>query len=163
MSVDERSTTQRLSLLGAVLVTVSFALPFYTCTRHVDAAGEAVEIEEGAPVPEGVTAVVELHRPMDGLDLSDLDEYPLLLTFLWPIALVGARRIWPRMRELRVLTALESLLILWTGWVFHAFSTVGDRAWGAYVAFAGLALYAGAFVMDLVHRVRRKTLPKPQP
>lgn len=155
MSIDERSTTQRLSLLGALLVTVSFALPFYTCTRYVDAAGEAVEVEEGAPVPEGVTAVMEPHRPMDGLDLSDLDEYPLLLTFLWPIALVGARLVWPRMRELRVVATLESLLIVWTGWVFHAFSTVGDRAWGAYVAFAGLALYAGAFVADLAGRIRR--------
>jgi len=156
LSVDERSITQRLSLFGAVLVTVSFALPFYTCTRYVDAAGEAVEVEEGAPVPEGVTAVVELHRPMDGLDLSDLDEYPLLLTFLWPIALVGARRVWPRMRELRAVAALESLLIVWTGWVFHAFSTVGDRAWGAYVAFAGLVLYAGAFILELWHRFRHQ-------
>ena len=145
---------RRLSTLGALLVAISFALPFYTCTRHVDASGEAVEVEEGAPLPPGVTAVVETTRPIEGFDFSDPETWPLAISFLWPLALVGARALWPRLRGLRALSALEVLLIAGSGWVFQAYSSVGDRAWGAYVAFVGLAIYAGACVAEIVPRIR---------
>jgi hypothetical protein len=109
---------RRLSALGALLVAISFALPFYTCTRHVDASGEVVEVEEGAPLPPGVTAVVETTRPIEGFDLTDPETWPLAFAFLWPLALVGARALWPRLRGLRALSALEVLLIAGSGWVF---------------------------------------------
>ena len=154
LSAERGALARRFSALGALLVAVSFALPFYTCTHHVDANGEAVEVEEGAPLPPGVTAVVETTRPIEGLDLTDPETWPLAVAFLWPLALVGARALWPRLRALGMLSALEALLIAGSGWVFQAYSSVGDRAWGAYVAFVGLAIYAGAFVAGVVPRIR---------
>jgi hypothetical protein len=137
-------------------VVASAALPFYTCTSYVDEAGKSVEVEPGAALPPGVRAEVESHRPIESFDLRDLGSYVLMLAFLWPLALVGVRAAARRPRVLRAVLIVELLLMLGSGWIFHAHSGVGDRAWGAAVAFAGLGLYALVWGLEVAAWSRKE-------
>ena len=135
---------------------MSAALPFYTCTSYVDEAGKSVEVEPGAALPPGVRAEVEAHRPVESFDLRDPGSYVFMLAFLWPLAFVGIRAMARAPRVLRAVLMVELLLMLGSGWVFHAHSGVGDRAWGVAVAFAGLGLYALVWVLDVSAWVRKE-------
>jgi hypothetical protein len=147
---------RNLRILAALIVVASAALPFYTCTSYVDAAGKSVQVEPGAPLPPGVRAEVEVHRPIERFDLLDSDSYFLMLAFLWPLAFVGIRAAVRSPRWLRAILIVELLLLLGSGWMFHAQSSVGERAWGAAVAFAGLALYGLVWCLEIAAWIRKE-------
>ena len=147
---------RNLRILAALIVVVSVALPFYTCTSYVDEAGKSVEVEPGTALPPGVRAEVESHRPIENFDLRDIGSYVLMLAFLWPLAFVGIRAGVRGPRVLRAILILELLLMLGSGWIFHEHSGVGDRAWGVAVAFAGLGLYALVWVLEVAAWARKE-------
>ncbi|HEY8153880.1 MAG TPA: hypothetical protein VII72_07110 [Myxococcota bacterium] len=149
-------TRKSLRILAALIVVASAALPFYTCTSYVDEAGKAVEVEPGAALPPGVRAEVEAHRPIESFDLRELGSYVFMLAFVWPLVFVGIRAAVRRPRALRAILVLELLLLLGSGWIFHAHSSVGERAWGAAVGFAGLGLYAVAWALEIAAGVRER-------
>ncbi len=146
---------RKLRILAALLVVASAALPFYTCTSYVDETGKSVEVEPGAPLPPGVRAEVEAHRPIESFDLRDPGSYLLMLVFLWPLALVGIRAAVRSPRGLRGVLVGELLLLLGSGWVFYEHSGVADRAWGVAVAFGGLALYALVWGLEVGASIRK--------
>jgi hypothetical protein len=123
---------------------------------HLDAAGKSVEVEPGAALPPGVRAVVEAHRPIESFDLFDSDSYFFMLAFLWPLAFVGIRAAVRSPRARRGILIPELLLMLGSGWIFYAHSSVGERAWGAAVAFTGLGLYAIAWGLELAAWIRKE-------
>jgi len=137
-------------------VVASAALPFYTCTSYVDEAGKSIEVEPGAPLPPGARTDVEVHRPIERFDLLDSDSYFFMLAFLWPLAFVGIRAAAQSPRALGAIRITELLLMLGSGWMFYAQSSVGERAWGASVAFAGLALYAVAWGLEIAAWIRER-------
>ena len=147
---------RNLRILAALIVVASAALPFYTCTSYVDEAGKSIEVEPGAPLPPGARAEVEVHRPIERFDLLDSDSYFLMLAFLWPLAFVGIRAVVRSARGLGAVRVAELLLLLGSGWMFYAQSSVGERAWGAAVAFAGLALYAVAWGLEIEEWIRKR-------
>lgn len=149
-------TRRSLRILAAILVVASAALPFYTCTSYVDEAGKAVEVAPGAPLPPGVRAEVEVHRPIESFDFLDISGYILMLAFFWPLAFVGIRAARRGPRARRVILVLELLLMAGSGWIFHAHSSVGERAWGAAVAFAGLGFYAIAWCLEVMASIRKE-------
>jgi hypothetical protein len=157
-------TRRSLRILAALIVVASAALPFYTCTSYVDESGNSVEVEPGAALPPGVRAEVEVHRPIERFDLLDSDSYFLMLAFLWPLAFVGIRAALRHPGGLRAILIAEPLLLLGSGWIFHAQSSVGERAWGAAVALRASAAVRGASVggfaawarHDRARRLRRR-------
>ena len=137
-------------------MVASAALPFYTCTSYLDEEGKSVEVEPGAPLPPGVRAEVEVHRPIESFDPSDFGSYFLMLAFLWPLGFVGIRAVARSPRALRAVRIAELPLMLGTGWIFYEHSSVGERAWGAAVAFAGLSLYALVWGLEIAASFRKE-------
>ena len=105
-------------MLAALIVVASAALPFYTCTSYVDEAGAAIEVEPGSPLPPGVRAEVEVHRPIESFDLLDPDSYLFMLAFLWPLGFVCIRAAARSPRAQGALRLAELPLLLGSGWVF---------------------------------------------
>jgi hypothetical protein len=142
----------KLRLLGAILIVCSAALPFYTCTKYVDESGKQVKVESEAQLPPGVHPLVESHRPIAEFDLRDPGKYLIMLAFLWPLGMLGARAAWRGRIARRVTLALESLLLAGSAFLFYEYSDIGDRAWGVWVGFAGLLVYAVGWLSDLRSR-----------
>jgi hypothetical protein len=70
--------------------------------------------------------------------------------------LVGIRAAARRPRVLRAVLVAELLLLFGSGWVFYEHSSIGDRAWGVAVAFAGLALYALAWGLEVAATIHKE-------
>jgi hypothetical protein len=141
---------RRLELLAALVILVSCALPFATCTRYVSADGKPVEITEGAELPPGVVKDVDVQRPIESFDLLDLEMYPFMLAFVWPLAFAGIFARWPGARRVRTLRVLQLLLLLGSAYVFTFHATfLSEPAWGFFVAMGALALYLVVWALDL--------------
>ena len=131
------------------MILASCALPFGTCTTYLNDAGEPVTIEPGAELPPGVTASVVVQRPIEHFDLVDIETYPSMIAFLWPLAFAGAFARWPGARNLRSLRAVQLLLIFGSFVFFYVHAHLFKQpAWGYYVATSALALYALAWAVD---------------
>lgn len=76
----------RATLIAAIVLGACFVLPLSTCTRYVDANGDAVEVEEGATPPEGATAIVDYQIPAEQLWTHTVGGLLMLVAFLGPLA-----------------------------------------------------------------------------
>ena len=78
--------TSRVALIAAFVLGACFVLPLSTCTRYVDAKGEAVEVEEGETPPAGAIAIVDYQIPAEQLWTNPLGGFVMLVAFLGPLA-----------------------------------------------------------------------------
>lgn len=140
----------RLELLAAVVILASCVLPFGTCTTYRDADGKPIAIAEGTELPPGVVKDVAVQRPIESFDLLDLEMYPFMLAFVWPLAFAAIFARWPGARRVRTLRVLQLLLLLGSAYVFYFNATfLSEPAWGFFVAASALALYLVVWVLDL--------------
>ena len=155
---DSRFTAMnRLKLIAAVLLLGSVALPQSTCAGYRAPDGRfVIEVPRNA-APGSYQPTVERHYAFDDVHLDDPASWLWPLVFLWPLPLLGlaARKHGPRV--LRVLMVLEPLLVLASGFLIWTRASLFDTpAAGAYVALGALALYLGAYVVDLRNTIRAR-------
>jgi len=133
----------RVTLIAAALLGACFVLPLSTCTRYVDAKGEAVPVEEGATPPEGAVAIVDYQVPAEQLWTHTVGGLLMLVAFLGPLASALHARFVESARAKRVVFWLQPLLLLAAGhyvWVIAGFGRPTAAAWLAATAVAALAL-----------------------
>lgn len=142
--------TSRVALIAAFVLGACFVLPLSTCTRYVDAKGEAVEVEEGETPPEGAIAIVDYQIPAEQLWTNTVGGLVMLVAFLGPLAGTLHARFGRSPRAKRVAFWLQPLLLLAAGhavWVVARFGEATPAAWLAAAAVAALALsWLAAFV-----------------
>lgn len=147
-------TPAGLRLLAAAALAACLVLPISTCTRHVDARGEAVELEPGAPVPPGVETLVERRFPMEQLWTNPLGGVLIAFFFLAPLGLRALERRGGSEGARRALFLAEPLLLLAAAHYVWTLAHQGEPAVGAFVAAAALAALAGFWLRDLGARLR---------
>jgi hypothetical protein len=140
----------RVTLIAAIVLGACFVLPLSTCTRYVDAKGDAVEVEEGATPPAGAVAIVDYQVPAEQLWSNTVGGLLMLVAFLGPLACALHARFGKSARAKRVVFWLQPLLLLAAGhyvWVIAGFGRPTAAAWLAGAAVAALALcWLAAFV-----------------
>jgi hypothetical protein len=137
----------RIPALAALVLAVCFVLPLSTCTRYVDAKGEAVEVAPGAPPPEGAVAIVDRQIAAEQLVTNPLGGALMLIAFLGPLASAVYARYGANARAKRVLFWIQPLLLFAAAhavWVIARFGETAPAAWVAAAAIAALALAWGA-------------------
>jgi len=139
----------RLKLIGALLLLASLALPQYTCARLRAPDGSVWD-----SVPPGKDATLyrpftERHYAYENIELRDPISWLTLVAFGWPLILTGVRRRFPGPTLNRVLWWLEPVLAGTSGYLILVFSSLGDRAIGAYVGLAALVLLLLAWLAEL--------------
>ena len=139
-----------LKLVGAILLLVSLALPMASCTRFEDEEGNRVEVVDGDPHPEGIKEVVTYNYALENFDPTEISSWAVLLTFVWPIIIVGILFWLKRGRIVVVLRILEPLLVIGSFYMVYWISSflVTRREWGAYLAFLALGVYGIGFLWE---------------
>jgi hypothetical protein len=144
-----------LQTIAALALAVSVALPISTCTRYVDAQGEAVAVEPDAPLPAGVTEIVDHQVPIEQLVTNPLGGCLILVAFLWPLAFLAYRRWGSHAGIQALLWWLEPLLLAGSAYYVHTLAFLGDPAVGAWLAGASLAVLASLWLSAAVSRLAR--------
>ncbi|ARA94111.1 hypothetical protein AWN76_013755 [Rhodothermaceae bacterium RA] len=148
-------TMHRIKLTGAVLLLLSAALPMSSCSHFEDAEGNRVTVAEGEAVPEGVQKVVTYNYAFEDFDAAEAADWLLPAAFLWPLLVVGLLWRWSQGPVAVMLRLAEPVLLVGSAYLIAALVAWGERPEaGAYVAFAALAIYAGAAVWEDVRRGR---------
>ena len=145
-------TPATLRTLAALALGACLALPISTCTRYVDARGEAVELEPGEPVPPGVETIVDRQFPGEQLWTNPLGGVPISLAFLGPLGIRVAERRFRGAGARRALFLAEPVLLAAAAWYAWTLAHLGDPAVGFYVAGAALLVLAGSWLRDLAAR-----------
>ena len=141
----------RITLVAAFVLAVCFVLPLSTCTRYVDAQGEAVEVERGAPPPAGATEIVDQQIAAEQLVTNPLGGFLMLVFFVGPLAsALYARAAGTNERAKRVLFWIQPLLLLGAGNAVWVVGNFGETAPAAYVAGAAIASLAVVWIASLV-------------
>jgi hypothetical protein len=135
--------------LAAIALALCIALPMATCTRYVDAAGEAVDVPEGTAPPPGTTKIVDYQIPGEQLWTNPLGGILIALTFLWPAATLVHARLGRSARVKRALWWSQPLLLAAAAWYAWNLSHLGDPAFGAYVAAGAIAVLALVWLAEL--------------
>jgi hypothetical protein len=129
--------SKRLKLLGALMLLGSIALPMARGCARVDAQGRLVRPYEYA---------------FDRYEDSD-ERLIVLVIFAWPMIALGILA-WRQKGYVSFgVRAAEPFLMVLSFLAINFISTffTGGRAFGAYVAFAGLGFYAvGALWSDVI-------------
>src|SRR5262245_30373932 len=80
------SMSGRVTALAAFVLAVCFVLPLSTCTRYVDAKGEAVEVKDGEKPPEGAIEIKDWQIAAEQVWTNPIFGVPALIAFLGPLA-----------------------------------------------------------------------------
>jgi hypothetical protein len=145
-------TANVLRGVGALVILVSLCLPMSTCTSG-PAPIPAGEPTAGAAVAHSTETTVTYHYAFSRSDLTEPGwAVGRVVGFFWPLVFVILRV--RRTRRHGVLTAAEAFLLPASAFLVYAVSVVGDRAIGAYVAWSGLAIYAGGWLADILQGLR---------
>jgi hypothetical protein len=147
--------TSRLRAAASLVLAACVVLPISTCTRYVDAQGEAVAVEAGAPVPEGAREIVDHQVPIEQLVSNPLGGILILVAFLWPLAFLAYGRWGARARIKAALWWLEPLLLTGSAHYVYTLAFLGEPAVGAWLAAASLAVLAVLWLSALVERLGR--------
>lgn len=157
----------RIKLAAAALLLGCLVLPEYTCTKYVGPDGQEVSAgPEGVPITP-YREVREKHYPLESFSVRDIGSWLMLLTFVWPWPVLA---FWWRSTQWRgahaavkrLVWLAEPLLSMGSGYAVWAFSSLGTRAIGAYLALAANAAYLGAWVAEL-RKNRPLAQSPPQP
>ncbi len=147
-------TIPRIKLAAAVLLLAAIALPQYTCARYHGPDGAVWDA-----IPPGADSSAyhpfrESHYAVEAFGFTRWETWVTIAAFAWPLALAVAR---PRLpaRLGRVIWWFEPALAVISGYLILLFSSLGDRAVGAYLAVGALAVLLAAWVAELVRRLRR--------
>jgi hypothetical protein len=135
--------TSRAALIAALALGACFVLPLSTCTRYVDAKGDAVQVEDGETPPEGAVAIVYYQVPAEQLWTNPGGGLVMLVSFLGPLASALHARFGSSARAKRVVFWLQPLLLLSAGhaiWVIGGFGETTPAVWLGVVAVAALWL-----------------------
>ena len=145
---------QPLRCLGALLLLACLALPLGTCSYHVDASGQPTVVEDPDQVPEDVERIRQWSFALEGFPTDTL-AWLSLLALAWP-ALATAFLVWkPWGRGAAVVRILEVPLMVFSIALVEFLATFFvSRAFGAYVAFTGAAVYCVGALSDDVTAVR---------
>lgn len=145
----------RLKLVGAALLLASLSLPQYTCALYRGPDGGVwSQLPPGADSSK-YEPFTERHYALEELDALSLQTWLTILTFAWPVPLLAVRMRSRRPRLNRVLWWAEVFLIIGSGYLILVFSSLGARAAGAYVGFAGCLAYLGAWIAELRQSFRK--------
>ena len=135
--------------LGAGLLVTGLVLPLGTSSYYVDAAGRPVGVEDPGALPDGVERVRQWTFALEGFPTDTL-AWLGLLALAWP-AVATAILSWKSgTRWALLIRTLEPPLMVFTIALIEFLSTFFvARAGGAYLAFAGAAIYCiGALADD---------------
>jgi len=138
---------------AALVLAVCVVLPISTCTRYVDARGEAVTVEPDAPIPAGVREIVDHQVPIEQLVSNPLGGCLILVAFLWPLAFLAYRRWGARVGIQAALWWLEPLLLAGSAHFVYTLAFLGEPAVGAWLAAASLAVLAVLWLRALGSRL----------
>jgi hypothetical protein len=135
-------------------------LPMSTCTHYVDKEGMRVFVEEGKPLPEGVSERFSYNYALEGFGPLEPGLWVRAFAFVWPALGVVVLHWRKRGAIVGCVRILELPLIVGSFYLVDFISTfLGDRrSFGAYVAFVALGTYAlGALWADVaLYRERRQ-------
>jgi hypothetical protein len=132
--------TNRVWITAAAVLAVCFVLPLSTCTRYVDAKGEAVEVAEGSAPPPDARAIVDRQTAVEQLVTNPLGGFSMLVAFVGPLASAGTRR---------ALFWIQPLLLAFAGHSVYVIGGFGDTTAAAWLAAAAIVALAIAWVAAL--------------
>ncbi len=139
-------------IVAAVLLATSFCLPQYTCDMYRAPDGKVMGTVPHGTDPSQYTPFKERHYAWEDLTWSDLSSWLVAVAFFWPVPVLAVglrtRRRWVS----RAATWLEPLLVAGSVYVIWVFSSLGQRAVGAYVGLGASGLYGLGWLYAL--RVR---------
>jgi hypothetical protein len=133
----------RIALIAALALGACFVLPLSTCTRYVDAKGDAAPVADGQPPPEGAVAIVDYQIPAEQLWTNTIGGLVMLVSFVGPLASALHGRFGRSGRVKRILFWLQPLLLLSAGhaiWVIGGFGEPTPAVWLGAAAVAALAV-----------------------
>ena len=147
--------TARLKLIAAVLLLASLALPQYTCARfRAPDGGVWSQLPPGADTTQ-YKPFTERHYALENFGVLNVVTWLTVVTFGWPLVVLGVRRRAGKGRMSAVLWWLEPLLSAGSGYFIFSLSALGTRAIGAYAGMGACLLYLGAWGVELRTRLRR--------
>lgn len=143
-----------IKLTAAAVLLACLTLPEYTCTKYVGPDGKEVSAGSEDRPTTAYREIQEKHYPLESFSVREIGSWLTLLAFVWPWPILVY---WFRDTQWRVanrgLTRLvslaEPLLSVGSGYVVWATSSLGTRAFGAYLALAANAAYLGAWVAEV--------------
>lgn len=142
----------RVTALAAFVLAVCFVLPLSTCTRYVDAKGEAVEVKDGEKPPEGAIAIKDRQIPAEELWSNPIFGVPALIAFLGPLAAVLYARFGGSAGVKRALFWLQPLFLLVASYVVWVIGRWGDTDPPAFLAGAAIAVLLAGWILAAVRR-----------
>ena len=142
------STTRNAKLVAAALLAVSFLLPQYTCAMYRGPDGKTVQA-----VPQGTNAKQympfrERHYAWEDAHWNDASSWIAPTVFLCPLLLLPWGLRGKRGRIGRLCWWLEPFFVGGSLYVVWTFSSLGDRAIGAYLGLGADGLYGLAWLLD---------------
>jgi len=142
--------THRTWLIAAAVLAVCFVLPLSTCTRYVDANGEALKVAEGAAPPAGARAIVDRQTAVEQLVTNPLGGWSMLVAFVGPLASALWLRRGAGTGVRRVLFWIQPLLLAFAGHSVYVIGGFGETTAAAWLAAAAIAALALAWLLALV-------------
>jgi hypothetical protein len=142
----------RAALIAAIALAACFVLPLSTCTRYVDAKGDAVEVQDGQPPPEGAVAIVDYQVPAEQLWTNTLGGLVMLVSFVGPLASALYDRMGRSARAKRILFWLKPLLLVNAGHAIWLIGGLGDPTAAVWLGAAAVATLALAWLAAFLPR-----------
>ena len=124
--------------IGGVLIVVSFVLPLSTC--QIAANPDVTHAAREKVTNYGYSYV----------DLNDMGSWLFPLAFFWPIPVLFFRRRINTIIQIRVISMVEVLLCIYSGYLMWVVGELGDPQYGFFVAIAGIGLYIFTVVVEMV-------------
>jgi hypothetical protein len=141
--------TNRVWITAAAVLAVCFVLPLSTCTRYVDAKGEAVEVAEGSARPPDARAIVDRQTAVEQLVTNPLGGFSMLVAFVGPLASALWLRRGAGAGTRRALFWIQPLLLAFAGHSVYVIGGFGDTTAAAWLAAAAIVALAIAWLAAL--------------
>ena len=135
--------TRKLKGLAAILLLLACLLPLSSCTVTRDGTREG----------SSQSTSTEYRYAWTGFDVFSAKSYVVPGLFLWPTAFFFVSR--KRSSKFAVAAWwFEAPLLACSGYVIYLLTFLRAREIGGYLAYCGLALYAGAWIGEAAIRIR---------
>ena len=140
-----------LKTIGALLLLISFALPFSSCTHFEDAEGNYIGDTESVVENENAVEVSEYHFLYDSIAFDDISGWITLIGAFGPALMILLLFKWGSGPAGTTLRVAEILMLMIAVFMVYGNVFMSDN-WeiGAYLASSGIVLYTiSALYTDL--------------
>ena len=128
----------RARAVAALLLVATLSLPAYTCDGYRAPDGEIVLAIPAGADSAAYTPTPIPHRPIEELEVTNPKFWLVLLTYFWPLALVGVRLRWPARQRHWLMVAMEIALPPLSVWFILVVVVLGELAYGAVLSVVAL-------------------------